>query len=89
MNYELDMPPYIRQMADWLDDDSKIHPCNFASAYAGFEIMMAMCRSVAAGGQVALPLAEAADELALLRAALPAARVLLSLAANEKEYPTA
>ena len=54
MNYDLDMPPYIQEMADWLDD-GKVHPCNFENAYAGFEIMMAM-RSAARGGQVALPL---------------------------------
>ena len=42
MNYDHDMPPYIQEMADWLDDDSEVHPCNFASAYQGFEIMMAL-----------------------------------------------
>jgi hypothetical protein len=26
MNYDLDMPPYIQDMADWLDDDTKVHP---------------------------------------------------------------
>ncbi len=67
MNYDLDMPPYIQQMADWLDDETKVHPCNFESAYQGFEIMMALCRSAALGGQVALPLTSAADEIELLR----------------------
>jgi predicted dehydrogenase len=86
MNYDLDMPPYIQQMADWLDDEARIHECNFASAYAGFEIMMAMCRSVAEGGQVALPLAEPADELELLRSRVPDKKVLLSMSANAKEY---
>ena len=89
MNYDLDMPPYIQQIADWLDDDAKVHPCNFASAYAGFEIMMALCRSVANGGQVALPLTDAADEMRMLRESLPDRPVLLSMAANAKEYPTA
>jgi hypothetical protein len=32
VNYDLDMPPYIQEMADWLDDDRKIHSCNFESA---------------------------------------------------------
>ncbi len=86
MNYDLDMPPYIQDMADWLDDPSKVHPCNFDSAWKGFEIMMAMCRSAAGGGQVALPLTEPADELALLRARLPDKKVLFSLPANAKEY---
>jgi predicted dehydrogenase len=86
MNYDLDMPPYIRQMAEWLDDDAKTHPCHFGGAWKGFEIMMAMCRSAADGGQVALPLTESADELAMLKARVPDRRVLLSLAENAKEY---
>ncbi len=86
MNYELDMPPYIQQMADWLDHPDHVHPCNFESAYKGFEITMALCRSAAAGGQVALPLTSAANELDMLKAALPERPVLLSMPANAKEY---
>ena len=86
MNYDLDMPPYIQQIADWLDDEAKPHPCRFESAYRGFEIMMAMCRSAAAGGQVALPLESGADEIAMLRAAVPQRKVLLGTAASAKEY---
>jgi predicted dehydrogenase len=86
MNYDLDMPPYIQQMADWLDDEAQVHPCNFESAYKGFEIMMAFCRSAARGGQVALPLTEPADELAMLKAAVPQSKVRFSMAANAKEY---
>lgn len=87
MNYDLDMPPYIEQIADWLDADSRVHPCHFDSAYQGFETMMAFCRSAAEGGQVALPLSAPADEIELLRRSLPERRVLLSIAANAKEYP--
>jgi predicted dehydrogenase len=86
MNYDLDMPPYIQEMADWLDDDRKVHSCNFDSAYAGFEIMMALCRSVAKGGQIALPLTEPADEIALLKEHIGEQRVLLSSLVNAKEY---
>lgn len=86
MNYDLDMPPYIQEMAEWLDDPAKPHACNFLSAYKGFEIMMAMCRSAAQGGQVALPLEEGADEMALLRARLPEGKALFSMPANAKEY---
>jgi predicted dehydrogenase len=88
MNYDLDMPPYIQQMADWLDDEQKVHPCNFASAYAGFEIMMGCCRSVAQGGQIELPLTSGENEIEMLKAALPPRKVLLSMAANAKEYTT-
>ncbi len=86
MNYELDMPPYIQQMADWLDDPKQVHPCNFESAYKGFEITMGLCRSAAGGGQVALPLVAGANELEMLRASLPDRNVLLSMPANAKEY---
>jgi len=86
MNYDLDMPPYIQQMADWLDDDAKVHECNFASAYQGLEIMMGLIRSVAGRGQTPLPLSAPANELDLLRAALPEAKVMLSNPASAKEY---
>jgi predicted dehydrogenase len=89
MNYELDMPPYIQEMADWLDDDKKVHSCNFDSAYAGFEIMMGLCRSAALGGQVALPLVGAMDEIELLRTHLGDRQVLLSNPSNAKEYGVA
>ncbi len=86
MNYDHDMPPYVADMADWLDDDAKVHPCCFEHAYAGFEIVMGLCRSAAAGGQVALPLADGIDEIARLRESLPDRPVLLSTALNAKEY---
>lgn len=86
MNYDLDMPPYIQQIADWLDDDGRVHECNFDSAYQGLEIMMGLIRSVADRGQVALPLSAPADELDLLRSSLPEAKVLLSNPGNAKEY---
>jgi predicted dehydrogenase len=86
MNYDLDMPPYIQEMADWLDDDRKVHSCNFESAYAGFEIMMALCRSAVEGGQVSLPLDEALNELEMLGVYLAGNRVLPSTPQNAKEY---
>ena len=85
MSYDQDMPPYIQDMADWLDG-RKMHPCNFESAYKGHEILMALVRSVLQGGQVPLPLSSGMDELALLKEKLPDAKVLLSSAANAKEY---
>ena len=86
MNYDLDMPPYIQEMADWLDDPEKKHACNFDSAYKGMEIMMGLCRSAAEGGQVALPLAGPADELDLLKRAVADRKVLLSGPVNAQEY---
>jgi predicted dehydrogenase len=87
MNYDYDMPPYIQQMLHWLDDDAKIHPCCFANAYKGFEIMSALYRSVTEGGQVGLPLTEGRDEIAALKEKLPAKKVILTLAESAKEYP--
>jgi predicted dehydrogenase len=86
MNYDADMPPYIQEMADWLDDDGKIHSCNFAGAYKGFEIMMGLCRSAAEGGQIALPLVKGADELKALQKKIPERKLIASNPANAKEY---
>ena len=86
MNYDLDMPPYIQEMADWLDNDKTPHQCNFEHACLGAEIMLAMQRSAAEGGQVALPLTSKADEQALLKAKLPDRPVLVSFEQNRKEF---
>jgi predicted dehydrogenase len=87
MDYNLDMPPYIEDMARWLDDDDAVHPCNGEDAYKGLEIMMAMVRSVVERGQVALPLPEGPPEIEALAEVLPEKPVLLSMPENRKEYP--
>lgn len=71
MDYAHDMPPYIQQIADWLDDPNKVHPCNGESAYKGFEIMMAICRSVVQRGKIKLPLGPGDPELEALKNAIP------------------
>jgi predicted dehydrogenase len=86
MNYDNDMPPYIQEMANWLDDDRKVHQCNFTSAYKGFEIMMGLCRSVIEGGQIALPLAKGKQEIKKLSKTIPDKKILVSTPANTKEY---
>lgn len=86
MNYDADMPPYIQEMADWLDDDKKLHQCNFNSAYKGCEIMLGMCQSAINGGQIALPLATTTDEIAGLKSKLSNNTVLLSSPVNAKEF---
>ena len=73
-------------MADWLDDSRKVHPCNFGHACLGAEIMLALQRSAAEGGQVALPLADGADEQSLLKSRVPARPVLVSCEQNRKEF---
>jgi predicted dehydrogenase len=85
MNYDLDMPPYIQDMAEWLEG-AKAHPCNFAHACLGAEIMLGLQRSAAQGGQVALPLTEPADEQALLKTRLAGQRVIPYNEQNRKEF---
>ena len=89
MDYDHDMQSYVQDMADWLNVDSRVHPCNFDSAYAGFEIMMAMCRSAVEGGQVALPLTAAGDEINALRGLLGDKPVLLGSPDHAAEFGAA
>jgi hypothetical protein len=85
MNYDVDMPPYIQEMADWLKT-GKVHGCNFEHAAIGAEIMLGMQRSAAEGGQVALPLESGVDEQSLLKSQLPGKPVLVSFEQNRKEF---
>ena len=86
MDYEHDMASYIQEMADWLDDDDAAHPCSGERAFKGFEIVMAMCRSAAYGGQVALPLDSGEPELEALAKSLPERPVILSSPESAEEY---
>jgi hypothetical protein len=85
MNYDLDMPPYIQDMADWLGG-ARVHPCNLDHACLGAEIMLGLQRSACEGGQVALPLVGGADEQALLKAKIADRPVLVSCEQNRKEF---
>ncbi|MBP7274658.1 MAG: Gfo/Idh/MocA family oxidoreductase [Kiritimatiellae bacterium] len=85
MNYDADMPPYIQDMADWLDG-TKEHPCQFDRAYAGAEIMLALQRSAMEGAQAVLPLTAGADEQAMLKSGLSERPVLPSCEANRREF---
>jgi len=86
MDYEHDMPPYIQQMADWLDDEDKPHPARFDRAYHGLEIMSALYQSVIEGGQIGLPLTTGMNEIDGLRTKVPDRTVLMTLAESGKEY---
>lgn len=61
---------YVQEMADWLDDENKPHPCNGESGYKDLEIMMALCRSVVQRGKVKLPLGPGDPELESLKQVL-------------------
>lgn len=86
MSYDLDTAPYVRDMADWLDDERKVHPCNGESAHAGQEIWMGMVRSAVQRGQISLPLGPGTPENEALEATLPDRPVLVSFEGNKKEY---
>jgi predicted dehydrogenase len=61
--------PYLRDLADWLDDETKVHPCNGDISYHGFEIMEALCLSAIEYRRVDLPLGAVPAETALERLA--------------------
>lgn len=71
MDYDHDMPPYIQDIASWLDDPARVHPCNGETAFKGFQVMMAACRSVVQRGKVSLPLGPGEPELEALKCVLP------------------
>ena len=70
MDYAHDMPPYVQEIADWLDADARVHSCNGESAFKGFQIAMGIVRSAIQRGKVTLPLGPGEPELAALEKAL-------------------
>jgi len=50
--------PYLAQLADWLDDDTKIHPCNIDISYEGYEILEAAGLSALEHRRVDLPISD-------------------------------
>jgi len=49
-------PLYLADLADWLDDDERVHPCNVEISYHGYEIMEALCIGAMDNVRVDLPL---------------------------------
>jgi predicted dehydrogenase len=47
---------FARELADCLDDKTKVHPCNVDITYHGYEIMEALCLSAMDKRRVDLPL---------------------------------
>ena len=66
-------PLYLNEFADWLDDDSKVHPCNVDISYHGYEILEAVCISAMDHIRVDLPLnpEECEDILQRMQEELP------------------
>jgi predicted dehydrogenase len=66
--------PYLRDLADWLDNDEKVHPCSVDIALHGFEVLQAGCLSALDHTRKDLPLADPADEVDIferMKAELP------------------
>jgi len=70
MDYDHDMQPYVEEIAEWLDDSARVHPCNGDRALKGFEVMVAACRSVVQRGKTVLPLDQGESELTALEGSL-------------------
>ena len=49
-------PLYLRDLADWLDDDTRVHPCNVEISYHGYEVLEGLCISAMDNTRVDLPL---------------------------------
>ncbi len=47
---------YLAELADWLDDDRRVHSCNVDTSYHGYEILEAMGISALDNNRVDLPL---------------------------------
>ncbi len=62
-NAQHDQPLYIRDIALWLDDEKRVHPCNGESAFKGFEILMAICRSAIERRKISIPLDRSEPEI--------------------------
>jgi len=66
-------PLFLKDFVEWLDDDSKIHPCNIDIAYHGYEILEAVCISAMDDVRVDLPLdpSQCEDIIERMRRELP------------------
>jgi hypothetical protein len=67
---------FALDVADWLDDDRNVHPCNIDITYHGYEILEALCISAMDHRRVDLPLdpSGCTDIFARMRDELPECR---------------
>ncbi|RAP78413.1 Gfo/Idh/MocA family protein [Paenibacillus montanisoli] len=65
--------PYLKDLADWLDDDSKVHSCNIETSYHGYEILEGLGLSALEHRLVTLPLLspESIDVIERMKSELP------------------
>ena len=66
-------PLFAADLADWLDDDARPHPCNVEISYHGYEILEGLCISALDHRRVDLPLdtSQCVDIFARMRKELP------------------
>ena len=64
---------FAADLADWLDDDARVHPCNVEISYHGYEILEGLCISALEHRRVDLPLdtSDCGDVFARMRQELP------------------
>lgn len=67
-HYEI-QTPYLKEFADWMDDDAKVHSCTVATAYHGYEIVEGMCFSALDNTRVDFPMKDIDRTDVLTRAA--------------------
>ena len=48
--------PYLKEFAEWLGDDAKVHSCNVNIAQHGYEILDAMCISALENTRIDIPI---------------------------------
>jgi hypothetical protein len=63
--------PYMRLLADWLDDEKKVHPCCGPVTYHGFEISMGILVSALEGSAVTPPVDATVPVFERLKQELP------------------
>jgi len=66
-------PLFAADLADWLDDDARPHPCNVEISYHGYEILEGLCISALERRRVDLPLdtSQCVDIFGRMRNELP------------------
>lgn len=66
-------PLFAADLADWLDDEARPHPCNVEISYHGYEILEGLCISALENRRVDLPLdpSTCGDLFARMREELP------------------
>ncbi len=66
-----DTVPYITELAEWLDDEKAIHPCNGELSFMGFQVSMGIMVSGLEGRIVTFPVDRSVPVVERMRMELP------------------